>query len=179
MPHVHPRRVILCRLLTRAMVALGVPAAIAGEADPHPAWLAEWEALVEWCNDDAPADRDLVDCPEWHRSLELEELIGFTPARTPAGALCQLRVLRQWCTGPYGAAATRMVAAALSDVVLMRAAERARPRLPEAAEPSPEQEPVVLQQMTNLLRDMTTLFGEQQEELRRLHGERKEEPAAA
>jgi hypothetical protein len=90
--------------------------------------------------------------------------------------------------GPYGAAATRMVAAALSDVVLMRAAERARPRLPETAEESPEQEPaaapeatvpVVLQQMTNLLRDMTTLFAEQQEELRRLHGERKEEPAAA
>jgi hypothetical protein len=90
--------------------------------------------------------------------------------------------------GPYGAAATRMVAAALSDVVLMRAAERAKPRLAEVVEPSPEQEPaaapeatvpVVLQQMTNLLRDMTTLFGEQQEELRRIHGERKEEAAAA
>ena len=90
--------------------------------------------------------------------------------------------------GPYGAAITRMVAAALSDVVLMRAAERARPRLPKMEEPSPEQEPaatpeatvpVVLQQMTNLLRDMTALFREQQEELRRLHGERKEEPAAA
>jgi hypothetical protein len=38
---------------------------------------------------------------------------------------------------------------------------------------------MVLQQMTNLLRDMTALFAEQQEELRHLHGERKEEPAAA
>jgi hypothetical protein len=75
--------------------------------------------------------------------------------------------------GPYGAAVTHMVAAALSDVVLMRAAERARPRLPEADEPGSEQEPaaapeatvpMVLQQMTNLLRDMTALFGEQKEE---------------
>jgi hypothetical protein len=36
-----------------------------------------------------------------------------------------------------------------------------------------------LEQMTDLLRDMTALFAEQQQELRRLHGERKEEPAAA
>jgi hypothetical protein len=90
--------------------------------------------------------------------------------------------------GPYGAAATRMVAAALSDVVLMRAAERARPRLSETEEPAeetveaPKLEPTVamaLEQMTGLLRDMTALFKEQQQDLRRLHGERKEQPAAA
>jgi hypothetical protein len=87
--------------------------------------------------------------------------------------------------GPYGAAVADMVASALSDLVLMRAAERARPRLPEAAEPAtdtPKPLPTVtmaLEQMTDLLRDMTALFKEQQQELRRLHGERKEEPAAA
>jgi hypothetical protein len=87
--------------------------------------------------------------------------------------------------GPYGAAATRMVAAALSDVVLMRAAERARPRPAETDEPAadaPKPLPTVtmaLEQVADLLRDMTALFAEQQQELRRLHGERKEEPAAA
>jgi hypothetical protein len=69
-----------------------------------------------------------------------------------------------------------LLAAALSDVVLIRAAERARPRQVEAAEATV---PVVLQQMTDLLRDMAGLFGEQQEELRRLHGEREVEPVAA
>jgi hypothetical protein len=90
--------------------------------------------------------------------------------------------------GPYPEAATRMVATSLADVVLMRTAERERPRLPEGEEPAQETaEPpkplptvtMALEQMTDLLRDMTALFKEQQQELRRLHGERKEEPAAA
>jgi hypothetical protein len=86
--------------------------------------------------------------------------------------------------GPYPEAATRMVAASLSDVVLMRTAERARPRVPDAAEPGPVQErvappepepsvPQVLVQMKDLLREMTLLFQEQQQELRRLHDQRK------
>jgi hypothetical protein len=95
----HSRRRILAGLATAPVVAaVPIDLAIAQINDPHPVWLAEWEALVEWCNNDAPGDLDLVDCPEWHRSLELEELIGGAPARTLAGALCQLRVLRQWCT---------------------------------------------------------------------------------
>jgi hypothetical protein len=87
--------------------------------------------------------------------------------------------------GPYGAAVADMVASALSDLVLMRAAERARPRLPEAAEltaDTPKPLPTVtmaLEQLADLLRSMTALFREQQEELRRLHGEREEEPATA
>jgi hypothetical protein len=88
---------------------------------------------------------------------------------------------------PYPEAATRMVATSLSDVVLMRTAERARPRPAEAEEPvlpaaAATPEPTVtdvLVQIKNLLHEMTLLFEEQQEELRRLHGERKEEPAAA
>jgi hypothetical protein len=33
-----------------------------------------------------------MDCPEFHRSLEIENLIGSTPAATLAGVLCQLRL---------------------------------------------------------------------------------------
>jgi hypothetical protein len=90
--------------------------------------------------------------------------------------------------GPYPEAATRMVATSLADVVLMRTAERARPRPAETEEPAEDTlEPskplptvtMALEQVADLLRGMTALFAEQQEELRRLHGERKEEPAAA
>jgi hypothetical protein len=132
-------------------------------------------------------------------ATETEDETLLTVADTPGFSLRDVEVklayvhrLLLWGSepenGPYGPAATRMVAAALSDVVLMRAAERARPRLPETEEtaeetveaPKPEATvPVVLQQMTDLLRDMTALFAEQQQDLRRLHGERKEEPAAA
>ena len=94
------RRTALARIAAAGVATATVPAAaIAGEAaDPHPAWYAEWQRVLDWCNGPAPGDRDLADCPEWHRSLELEELIGSTLARTPAGALCQLRMMRQWCT---------------------------------------------------------------------------------
>jgi hypothetical protein len=83
-----------------AALALGLPAAIAGEAaDPHPAWYAEWRAAIDYM--DGPATRGvsvLSDLPIYHRALELEDLIGGTPAQTLAGALCQLRMLRHWCT---------------------------------------------------------------------------------
>jgi hypothetical protein len=70
----------------------------ATEVDPHPAWFAEWQRLVDWCNEPGPDDRDMQARPEWHRSLELKDLIGGTPARTLAETLCQLRIIRQWCT---------------------------------------------------------------------------------
>jgi hypothetical protein len=70
----------------------------ATEVDPHPIWLAEWQALVDWCNGPEPGDRDMQDCPEWHRTLELEDLIGTTPARTLVGASAQLRLMRYWIT---------------------------------------------------------------------------------
>jgi hypothetical protein len=50
---------------------------------------------------DGPATRGVPvfsDLPIYHRALELEDLIGGTPAQTLAGALCQLRMLRHWCT---------------------------------------------------------------------------------
>jgi hypothetical protein len=70
----------------------------ATEVDPHPAWFAEWQRMVDWCNGPEPGNRDMQDCPEWHRANELEDLIGGTPAWTLVGALCQLRIMRQWCT---------------------------------------------------------------------------------
>ncbi len=49
-----------------AGVALGAPSALTDEAvDPHPAWYAEWEALVAWCNGPGPGARELQDCTEW------------------------------------------------------------------------------------------------------------------
>jgi hypothetical protein len=94
----HNRRRILAGLATTSVVAVAPAAAIAGEADPHPVWFAEWEALVEWCNGPEPGARELEEFPQYHRSLELEDLIGTTPARTPAGAATQLRLVRYWCT---------------------------------------------------------------------------------
>jgi hypothetical protein len=83
-------------------LALGVPAAIAGEpADPHLAWFAEWQRLVDWCDGAGPGDRDLQDCPEWHQSFEIEQLIATTPARTLAGALCQLRLARYYTSASH------------------------------------------------------------------------------
>ncbi|MDF2782048.1 MAG: hypothetical protein K0S96_1852 [Geminicoccaceae bacterium] len=83
-----------------------------------------------------------------------------------------------------------MVATSLADVVLMRAAERVRPRLLGTAEVEPAKEvtapaapePTVTQtlvQMKDLLREMTLLFEEQNERLAALGGQRKETPAAA
>jgi hypothetical protein len=93
------RPAMLGRLATGAtVVALPATAFAADAPDPHFAWFAEWQRLIDWCNGPEPGARDMQDCPEWHRSLELEELIGATPARTLAGAFCQLRIMRQWCT---------------------------------------------------------------------------------
>jgi hypothetical protein len=97
------RRAILARFAAVPMVA-AVPADAADRAnftvypDPHPAWLAEWQTLVDWCNGPEPGARELQDFPQYHRTLELEDLIGATPTTTLAGASAQLRLMRYWCT---------------------------------------------------------------------------------
>lgn len=105
-PNLPPRQPSRRALLRVAGgTATAVIAAPAGPAvadrdsgpDPHPAWFAEWQRLAEWCEGPGPGPRELQDCPEWHRCLELEELIGGTPARTLAGTLCQIRMLHWWC----------------------------------------------------------------------------------
>jgi hypothetical protein len=114
----HNRRTILARLATGAAVA-GIPStALAAEpADPHPAWYAEWEALIEWCDGPGPGARDLKDYPEWHRSLEVEDLIARTPARTLDGALCQLRMARYYTSATYtGEAADAAVENAIASL---------------------------------------------------------------
>lgn len=59
--------------------------------DPHHAWLEEWRVLLAWCNGPGPGARDVQEFPQWHRLLELEDLIGDTPSATLAGAMTQLR----------------------------------------------------------------------------------------
>jgi hypothetical protein len=80
------------------VVAAAPGVTIAAETDPHPAWLAEWQALVDWCNGPEPGARELQEFPQYHRTLELEDLIGATPTTTLAGASAQLRLMRYWCT---------------------------------------------------------------------------------
>jgi hypothetical protein len=92
------RRNILTRLATASVVAVTPGVAITAEPDPHPAWFAEWEALVDWCNGPEPGARELEEFPQYHRTLELEDLIGATPTTTLAGASAQLRLMRYWCT---------------------------------------------------------------------------------
>ena len=91
--------------------------------------------------------------------------------------------------GPYPEAATRMVATSLADVVLMRTAERARPRATDPEEPMQELETAappptpehsvdtVLGEMRDLLREMTLLFEEQGRKLDALNGRREKAPA--
>ena len=94
----HNRRSILARLAAASMVAAAPGVAIAGEVDPHPAWYAEWKAAINFM--DGPACRgveEIASVPQYQRALDLEELIGTTPARTAAGARDQLRMLHHWC----------------------------------------------------------------------------------
>ena len=84
------------RVLT---AAAGASSSTGEAADPHPAWYAEWKAAIDYM--DGPAGWEVEDDLRpavYHRALELEDLIGRTPAQTLAGALCQLRMLRHWCT---------------------------------------------------------------------------------
>src|SRR3954465_8963832 len=88
-----PRRAPLAAPARAARAPLLPAIAAAGqEPDPHPAWFAEWRALVDWYNgpDADPAD----DCPQQHRIIALEGLAAPTAARTLAGATAQLRFAR-------------------------------------------------------------------------------------
>src|SRR4051812_19299128 len=94
------RRALLAGAALVAPVSLLLPALAAAAEhapDPHVAWFAEWRACLDHQN--GPAGK-AVDClselPEYHRALELEGLIGATPARTPAGVLAQLRIIAHW-----------------------------------------------------------------------------------
>src|SRR5689334_21931928 len=69
-------------------------AAVAGQdPDPHPAWHREWRELLVWSNTADTGGRELAEFPQWHRLLELEDLISLTPARTLAGVRVQLALL--------------------------------------------------------------------------------------
>src|SRR5689334_15388141 len=98
--HQPTRRALLAGAASTPVLALPAVAGAAGpEPDPHPAWLAEWQACQDAMN--GPAG-NAVDClselPEWRRALDLEGLIGMTPARTLAGAVAQMRLLAWYDT---------------------------------------------------------------------------------
>jgi hypothetical protein len=66
-------------------------------SDPHLAWHAEWQACLAYMDGPAGGLVDGLDeLPEWHRALELEDLMGRAPARTLTGVLVQLRVIIRW-----------------------------------------------------------------------------------
>jgi hypothetical protein len=93
------RRTLLASaaLVAPASLLPAIAAAAGEEPDPHLAWHAEWQACLAYM--DGPAGRlvdGLDELPEWHRALELEDLIGRTPARTLTGVLLQLRVIARW-----------------------------------------------------------------------------------
>ena len=101
----HTRRALLASAALAAPV-LALPAVavwgsspVTAEPDPHPAWFAEWRALVDWFN--GPAADPADDCPQQHRIIELEGLAAATPARTLAGATAQLRFARAF-VAEYG-----------------------------------------------------------------------------
>jgi hypothetical protein len=88
------RRTALARIAAAGAVTVPAVTIAASPIDLHPAWYAEWEANLDWCN--APGStggRDLDEVPQWQRVEELEELIGTTPAATLTGAAAQLKVL--------------------------------------------------------------------------------------
>jgi hypothetical protein len=96
------RRTLLASAALAAPASLlpAIAAVAAGkESDPHPAWHAEWAALIEWQDTTPLGGRDLDQSPQCHRALELEELIGGTPARTLAGVAAQLRIADHWLGG--------------------------------------------------------------------------------
>src|SRR4051812_17717599 len=101
-PNLRPtRRALLASaaLVAPATLLPAIAAAEDGASDPHPAWFAEWRALVEWQDTTHPGGRDLAEFAQYHRTLELEGMIGGTPARTLAGVAAQLRVADHWLGG--------------------------------------------------------------------------------
>jgi hypothetical protein len=93
------RRALLGQLITGAALAAPAVAIASDSPDPHLAWFAEWRDAIDFMNGPVCHEvEELSDLPIWHRANELEDLIGATPARTLAGTLCQLRMMRQWCT---------------------------------------------------------------------------------
>src|SRR3954451_15640373 len=94
------RTLLASAALVATAALLPAIAAAAGQGpDPHPAWLAEWRALIEWQDTTHTGGRDLEQFPQYHRNLELEGMIGGTPARTLAGVAAQLRAADHWLGG--------------------------------------------------------------------------------
>jgi hypothetical protein len=100
-PDLRPsRRALLAgaALVAPATLLPAIAAAAAVEPDPHPAWHAEWRELLRGSNPADVGGRDLAEFPQWHRLVELEDLISLTPARTLVGVRVQLALLHHVVT---------------------------------------------------------------------------------
>src|SRR3954453_3560484 len=85
----HPtRRALLAGAAAAPALALPASTRVEAAPDPHPAWFAEWRALVDWYN--GPDADPAADCPQQHPIIALEGLAAATPARPRAGALPHL-----------------------------------------------------------------------------------------
>lgn len=108
--HGPTRRGVLARAVGLGLAGAAVPTPfLAGSSaaapDPHPAWRAEWETLLAWCDDPGTGRQvDLADCPQWHWLIGLERAIGATPAATLRGATVQLAAALAFhrCYGELG-----------------------------------------------------------------------------
>jgi len=129
-PDFRPSRRTLLASAALVAPATLLPAIAAGaeDTDLHPAWFAEWRALVDWYN--GPGSDPADDCPEWRRTIELEGLAAATPARTLAGALAQLRFARGFVVDKHGT-----LGSAVDDEAMLDAAIASLERLagPQAA----------------------------------------------
>lgn len=94
---IHPIQSLTRRAILGALpVAAMSPAALAApEADPHPAWFAEWEQNRIHCevaaNKPGAGNFDTPECLALEaRRMEIEDLLCTEKAKTVAGATAQL-----------------------------------------------------------------------------------------
>src|SRR4051812_25919240 len=142
------RRALLATaaLVAPATLLPAIAAAAEVAPDPHLAWRTEWLACLDHQN--GPAGK-AVDClselPEYHRALELEGLVGATPARTPAGVLAQLRIIAHWQGELSGLSDAERAGLANAIATLERlVGEASVPALPAVAAVPPESDAALL-----------------------------------
>ncbi len=93
-PSEQPTRRTLLGTMAAAGIVGAAPAMAAGAADPHLAWERQASALQARVSTKpmSDAESDVI----MDEVYEFEDLIGKTPTRTVAGAMVQLRLVRNY-----------------------------------------------------------------------------------
>ena len=93
-PTEQPTRRALLGTMAAAGIVGAAPAMAAGDVDPHLAWERQASALLARVNAKpmSDAESDVI----MDEVYEFEDLIGKTPTRTVAGAMVQLRLVRNY-----------------------------------------------------------------------------------